>query len=211
MTINAIGYRDFTDLQYTPWRIITAAYAPPPSISGQPFQNTISPRTIIQDENGEYWVFDAVIKLEHNESQRITQHPVQLGANITDHSYALPAKLTMEIGMSDVMEGYLPGQWGDDISSPPRSVAAYLQLVSWKDLGMPLTITTRLKDYHNMVVAFITAPDDKTTAHGLKCMVTFQQIFVAAVSSTPGDSAIGQVTGQTQSGPVYSAAWSGPT
>jgi len=208
MTWNgSLGFKLYTDFQYWPWRAILQSMTPPPSISPQPFQNTISPSTIIQDDNGSFWTFDAVIKLEHSESQRITQHPVQLGANITDHSYALPAKLTMEIGMSDVMEGYFPGQWGSDISEPTRSVNAYLQIVDWKDRGVPLTIYTRLKDYYNMVVAFVTAPDDKTTRHGLKCMVTFQQIFVSTVASTPGESRFSQVNGQTQSGGIYTTDW----
>ncbi|MBU1067777.1 hypothetical protein KKE60_08325 [Patescibacteria group bacterium] len=195
------GYQDFTDLQYTPWRIMVAAMAPPASISGLPFTNDLEvPQTFIEDEEGNYWVFDAVIKLEHNESQRITQHPVQTGANITDHSYALPAKLTMEIGMSDVMEGYLFGQWGSDVSEPTRSVKAYQMLVDWKNYGIPLIITTRLKTYYDMVVAFVSAPDDARTKHGLKCMATFQQIFVAAVADQPGPGALPQVTGRTQGG-----------
>jgi len=209
MTWNgSLGFKLFTDFQYMPWRVITEAMNPPPSISRTPYQNTTPPGTFIEDDEGNFWVFDAVIKLEHSESQRITQHPVQLGANITDHSYALPAKLTMEIGMSDVMEGYLSGQWGvNNSETPVRSIEAYQRLVDWKDRGVPLKITTKLKIYFNMVVAFVTAPDDKTTKYGLKCMITFQQIFVAAVQSTPGDSQIPHATNKTQSGNVYTESY----
>ena len=48
----------------------------------------------------EGYVFDAVLKLDHERRLAITDHPVEEGANITDHSYLEPKSLSIEIGMS---------------------------------------------------------------------------------------------------------------
>jgi hypothetical protein len=88
----------------------------------------------------------------------------------------------MEIGMSDVMDSYSPHQWGTDVSEPTRSVMAYQTLLMWKSLGLPLTVTTRLDTYKNMVIANIATPDDFRTLYGLKCVVSFKQIFTVSVA-----------------------------
>ncbi|HEX4209508.1 MAG TPA: hypothetical protein VHY56_03880, partial [Candidatus Binataceae bacterium] len=44
------------------------------------------------------YVFDAILRAEHQRELRKTEHPVQTGANITDHAYLLPARITLEIG-----------------------------------------------------------------------------------------------------------------
>jgi hypothetical protein len=197
------SFIDLSAVQYTAWRIFLKAFTPNPKVASEAYQPvTWSDQPVsaaIEDEDGELWVFDAVIKLDHNQSQRITQHPVQTGANITDHSFALPAKLTLEIGMSDVMRDYIPNKWGSDTSEPTKSVAAYKQLLFWKNLGKPLKISTRIDDYVNMVVANLSTPDDVTTGHGLKCLATFQQIFTASVTEKKV-SVIPQATGKTDSG-----------
>src|SRR3972149_4267465 len=73
----------------------------------------------LADNIGGYF-FDAFIRQEHRTTRRITEHPVQDGANISDHSYQLPAQLTLEIGMSDAMDAVVNGVWA---SSAKSSVA----------------------------------------------------------------------------------------
>ena len=94
------------EIQYAPWRAVMVAITPNPRVSGEAYRPIgwaqKHPQTFIEDPDGNLWYFDAVMRLEHLESQRVTQHPVQTGANITDHSYAQPAQLTLDIGMSDV-------------------------------------------------------------------------------------------------------------
>jgi hypothetical protein len=182
---------DTSSLQYAPWQAFVSFITPNPQVAPGSFRPpgwdsaeggsiNAGPNTFIELE-GEYYFFDAVMRLDHNQSQRITQHPVQTGANITDHSFSLPAQLTMEIGMSDVMDNYKIDQWGSDTSEPTKSVHAYLTLVDWKNKGKPLKITTRMDIYENMVIATISAPDDVKTVHGVRCVVTFQQIFTASI------------------------------
>ncbi len=144
------------------------------------------------------YFFDAVLRLEHTEGNRITEHPVQTGANISDHAFELPARLTLEIGMSDVMDSYQKGQFTETKS---RSVSAYQTLLRLKQARLPMQIITRLKQYENMVIEQMHAGDDFKTRHGLKCIVTFRQIMTAKVNFKKVSSRP-QVTGKTDKGSV---------
>jgi hypothetical protein len=198
----------FTDFQYIAWRVALGALAPPPSISPAAFApptwgsnpenygDVVS--SIITDPDGGLWVFDAVFELDHNQSQRITQHPVQTGANITDHSYSQPAILTMNIGMSDAMSSYIPSNWGSDTSTPTKSVQAYRKLVDWKTYGITLNKWTRLWEYQDMVISNINSKDNVETKYGMRCTAVFQQIFTSTVAAK--NSLIPSVSGESASG-----------
>ena len=54
------------------------------------------------------WFFDAFLRSTHTSRLKITDHPVQTGAALTDHSYLEPQELTMEIGMSDAATSLIP-------------------------------------------------------------------------------------------------------
>lgn len=134
----------------------------------------------LRDNIGGYF-FDAIFRIEHLRSTQITEHPVQTGANISDHAYALPARLMMEIGMSDAMASFLSGQFQ---GGPTKSISAYQLLVDLQAKRQPLTVVTRLYRYTNMLIEHITAPDDVRTKTGLRCSVSMRQILMAEVPTT---------------------------
>ena len=177
---------DSSLLQYAPWQAYLVTTTPNAQVAQEAFRppawaNT-PPDTYIEDPDGNIWIFDAVIKLDHTQSQRITEHPIQSGANKADHSFSMPAQLSLEISMSDAMSSYV-SVWGNDQSEPTKSVMAYQTLLKWKNEGVTLFIFTRLDTYVDMVVQHLSTPDDKNTLHGLKCMATFRQIFTASILS----------------------------
>lgn len=134
------------------------------------------------------YVFDAVPRVDHARELRRTQNPIQTSASspvgaVCDHAYLLPARVVLEIGMSDAMASYAPGVW---TSNKSKSVSAYQQLVKLQEERTLFTLTTRLATYANMIVEGIRAPDTVETLHGLKATVLFSQIQTAsgtAVSS----------------------------
>jgi hypothetical protein len=142
------------------------------------------------------YVFDAVIRIDHAQQIRTTDHPVQSGASISDHALILPAKVVMEIGMSDAMDAYAPGVW---TGNPSKSVSAYQTLVALQQGRQPLTVNTRLATYTNMLIELIQTPDTKETRTGLKATITFKQIFNGTVTLTPVSDRP-QTTGSTSIG-----------
>ncbi len=155
-------------------------------------------RTSINDASVEYF-FDAVIRADHDSTLRITEHPIQTGANISDHAYQMPSRLTLEVRMSDAMDCIIQGQYGGGTT---KSVAAYETLLDLQAKRLPLDITTRLKTYSNMLIEHISAPDDVKTLFGLKCIITFRELFTAEVSMEKV-SARPQVTKPTSQNTVF--------
>lgn len=137
--------------------------------------------------------FDAIMSTNTQESLTITSHPVQSGANISDHAFRNPTKISMEIMMSDVMAQRVPGQFTDGSgirgvilnmagANGSKSVSAYQRLVELQRLRMPFSVKTRLGYYDNMLIESIDAPDDVNTLHGLRCTVNMTEVLVAQVA-----------------------------
>ena len=137
--------------------------------------------------------FDAIMSTNTQESLTITSHPVQSGANISDHAFRNPTKISMEIMMSDVMAQRVPGQFTDGSgirgvilnmagANGSKSVSAYQRLVELQRMRMPFSVKTRLGYYDNMLIESIDAPDDVNTLHGLRCTVNMTEVLLAQVA-----------------------------
>jgi hypothetical protein len=149
----------------------------------------------LQTNIGGYF-FDAFLKISHHGELTLTSHPVQTGANMTDHAYVQPATLTMTIGMSDVMTSIINGQFQ---SQDSRSVEAAKIFRDIQEKRRPVQIFTRLKLYQNMLLKTIDFNEDYKTLHGLLGTVVFQEIFVVEVSKTKRTTRI-QTTNSTKKG-----------
>lgn len=149
------------------------------------------------------YVFDAVFRNEHDQSMTPTKHPVQTGANITDHVFVNPATLNMEIGMSDVMDSFTAGMWGAAGSS--KSVSAYQKLLTLELARVAVTIQTRLNTYQSMVLVQLKPVEDYKTRHSLRCMIRWEQIFVASITNV-GHSTQPQTTDSTNQGDAQPGA-----
>lgn len=144
------------------------------------------------------YVFDAVFRAGHEQRLTKTKHPVQTGANISDHAYVEPARVVLELGMSDAMDSFTPGQW---TGSPSKSVSAYQIMLAMQFARVPLTLTTRLRTYKNMVIVSLTPEDTVKTIAALRMRVEFEEIFAATTQTVPA-SARPQDTQQTNLGSV---------
>ena len=140
--------------------------------------------TVVQktyfDTGPEQLIFDAIFSTDYLNKLSITDHPVQTGANISDHAYEEAAMLTFEIGMSDVMQGFVANQFG---SGGNRSINAYHKLRELQSQRIPLTVVTKYGTYTNMMVETLAAPDDYTTKNALRATVSLKQIFVVNVTT----------------------------
>ncbi|MBR1559417.1 MAG: hypothetical protein IJ646_04165 [Clostridia bacterium] len=129
-------------------------------------------KTMINSPTYGKFYFDAVFSTEHSANVTVTEHPVQVGAPISDHAYQEPDEVTMEIGMSDAMVGV----------SSDHSVNAFSTLRQIMVKREPVKLVTRLKTYSNMVLTSISAPDDQSTMYGLRATVMFRSVNIVTVS-----------------------------
>lgn len=94
------------------------AYTPTLWGSGLGIQQTV----MVKSNIGGY-IFDAIFSTDTEHGLTITQHPVQTGANISDHAFVNPVRISMQVGVSDAM-GYRSGAaYGSD--GQTKSVQAY--------------------------------------------------------------------------------------
>lgn len=126
------------------------------------------------------YFFDAFLRESHTGTVRITDHPVQTGANISDHAYNLPDKLTLEIFVSDNMDCVIADQFSELYT---KSLSAYKILRELKEKRQPLSIRTRLHPYENMLIETMTTNDDYKTANSLRCTIMLRQIIMAEVTN----------------------------
>ena len=138
------------------------------------------------------YVFDAVLSLDHEQAITKTHHPVQTGSAVSSHAYIEPAQVVMYVLMSDVAGGFSGGvsqtqapyvqAWTGNSS---KSVSAYQQMLKLQSLRIPLTVTTRLRTYYNMLILKVTPKEDEKTITGARFRLEFEQIFVASTQVTP--------------------------
>lgn len=141
--------------------------------------------------------FDAILKTDHTAKITMTDHPVESGANITDHAYIEPDEVSLELGVSDsAIEA-------SSFGTGARSVTAYQELRKLQRSRQPMTIITRLQTYKNMLISTITAPDDYSTMNALKATIMCREVMIVStetVTVSPRASQEPQKTGSTNSG-----------
>ncbi len=138
------------------------------------------------------YVFDAVLSLDHDQTLTKTHHPVQTGASISSHAFIEPARLVMSVLMSDVAGSYTAGV--NQTSAPyvqtwkgstSKSVSAYQQMLALQSQRVPLTVTTRLRTYQNMLITRVSPREEARTITGARFQLEFEQLFIANTQTTP--------------------------
>lgn len=111
----------------------------------------------------------ACIEEYSSDELEITQHPVQRGANITDHAYLKPATVSIRFS-------YAPG-------TTPLS-QLYTELRDLQASREPFTIVTGKRVYSNMLFKSISVTSDITKENILSVMGNFQEVILVDVVST---------------------------
>jgi hypothetical protein len=145
------------------------------------------------------YIFDCDLKTHHERRLTITAKPVEEGSSITDHAQVEPKSVSLEIGVSDTVED---GQFAHRAT---RSISAYDVLCQLQDERQPVTITTKLAKYENMLLENITTSDDYTTKNKLIATVFFREIHIVGtdtVTLPDRTSAAPHKTGNTNKGAV---------
>jgi Dit-like tail protein len=149
------------------------------------------------------YYFDAVLSADHYTTRRFTDHPIQSGASVTDHSFQLPDRVILEVGFSDVMQSYQVGQYGGGNS---KSVSAYQTFVQLQKTGTQLKLSTRLQQYPIMGIEEIRAPDSNATTYGARFTIVLKQLIIANLSTTQVQSARPDASQQTSTGTQQSTS-----
>lgn len=125
---------------------------------------------------------NVVIDEAATDTLRITDHPVETGAPISDHAFQLPAEINMRCGFSDSTGGH-----------EGYSADIYSQLRTLQYLREPFGVFTPFRYYPNMLIAFLHKVADETNTHGMYIMVGMRQVILTTTTFIPAPAALGLV------------------
>jgi len=126
--------------------------------------------------------FDASLNEGISRSAEVTKHPVEQGADITDHVRVLPRTITIQGWVSNNPIQFAASQ---RTGPAPRSIVAdaYQALEQIMDAKTPVRVVTDLRNFDDMILANIDASRDKDTGQILDATITLEQIIIATTET----------------------------
>lgn len=115
-------------------------------------------------------VIDASVQERHTAASEVTQHPVEDGAPITDHSRPQPRRLSL----TGLIAGSPLRETGGVVPLTPGQ--AFEELVRIKDTAETLSVVTALVTYENMVIESVTTTRDGESGDSLRFDAELLQI-----------------------------------
>ena len=143
--------------------------------------------------------FDCTLSERHSDEAEITEHPVELGANVSDHIRKLPASIELNGMVTNTPIVFLASLFAespvitDFLSKSDRVEAAYAELQRIMDDGELVDVVTSLRTYDNMAITGLIVDRDKETGNVLNCVVSLKELIIATTLAvdlpTPEDIA----------------------
>ena len=129
-----------------------------------------------------------VIEETHRDEMVITEHPVEIGAPITDHAFMRPVSVEMRCGWSDSTagaEGFIK--------------AVYQGLLALQSSAKPFDVVTGKRSYTNMLIKSLLVKTDVESENVLNVVALLQNVIITSTETAPsstspnsnGSSAIG--------------------
>lgn len=127
---------------------------------------------------------DVVVSEKHQDALEITEHPVEIGAPVSDHSYKRPAEVTMEIGFSgsgSLLDFADSSAIGISLGANPKEI--YQQILDLQASRIPFDVTTGKRQYSNMLIRAIDVTTDRTSENVLMCVLTLREVIISQTES----------------------------
>jgi hypothetical protein len=116
---------------------------------------------------------DVVVEETHHDEATITQHPVEVGAPITDHAYMQPYTVEIRCGWSD-----------SSMQSEGFVQEVYQQLLAMQSALQPIDIITGKRAYTGMLLRSLAVKTDETSEFALMVIALAQQVIITDTQTT---------------------------
>ena len=111
----------------------------------------------------------------------ITSHPIETGAEVSDHAYIKPKFLELH-------------------AASAFAAAAYNVLVKVQEARQPITLVSGLYIYRDMMIERIEAERTKDNGNILSCKISLRQVIRVASAKVPSKARENRATSRAQSG-----------
>lgn len=126
-----------------------------------------------------------VISEKHSDALEITEHPVEVGAPVSDHAFKRPSEVTMELGFAgggsllDAIDttSIFNIDTGLSLGTSPADI--YKQLLSLQESRVPFNVITGKRTYENMLIRAIEVTTDKSSENVLMCVLTLREVIIS--------------------------------
>lgn len=156
---------------------------------------------IADESTGEYYSFDGWLRLHHENSITLTQHPVAYQANTTDHSFVNPKRFAFDILVTDVRTS-VPKGASNFSGTQTRSVNAYKLISAMQDRRNRLTLNCKYGLFKDVLIESFVADDDFRTSTSLRGTLQLTQLLIATVWRSNAITNQPQATDKSKGGQV---------
>lgn len=131
----------------------------------------------LTEADGSNFTFDATLNESVQDTFDVTQHPVEEGADVTDHVQKKPSTLQLQVAVtnSPLPEQAAPAQ--------NRDIALYDSLRVIADKREPLTVVTGLRVYLNMVISSLSTTRNPQTGQILVMDLDLTEVILTTTQT----------------------------
>lgn len=158
----------------------------------------IQPERGIFGEDGSIVLAQATVEEKHTDDLEITEHPVELGASITDHAFKRPAEIVIQMAFSNT-PSIISEQ--DKYADPFDVKKAYQKLLKLQESRTLLHIETGKRRYDNMLIKGLVTTTDNKTENAMFITVLCRQIIIVKTQTVELPKAV-QATPAVTASPV---------
>ena len=136
-----------------------------------------------------------ILREEYSDTLRITDHPVEGGANITDHSFKEPVRVTLTCGWSNAsltalqqeVVGIFNAIASNGLSAVKTQLSqfdyvshVYAQLLDTQSARQPINIVTTMRLYSNMLIESLSVQRDKDTGNIIAVVAACREVIIVS-------------------------------
>lgn len=126
-----------------------------------------------------------VISEKHNDTLEITEHPVEVGAAISDHTYRRPSEVVMQVGFAgggSLLDFLDTTSFGLSVGLSPKET--YQELLDLQNSRVPFDVVTGKRIYSNMLIRALEVTTDRTSENVLSAVLTLREVIITSTTTT---------------------------
>ena len=126
-----------------------------------------------------------VISEKHNDTLEITEHPVEVGAAISDHAYRRPSEVVMQVGFAgggSLLALLDTTSFGLSVGLSPKET--YQELLDLQNSRVPFDVVTGKRIYSNMLIRALEVTTDRTSENVLSAVLTLREVIITSTTTT---------------------------
>lgn len=119
----------------------------------------------------------------------VTEHPVESGTTISDHSFTKPSEVILRCGWTNssseaAIDAATTLFFGGSLSVADYVSSVYSQLLALQDSRTLFSITTSKRQYDNMLVTSLQMTNDQKTSQALFLTAHCREVIIVSTQAT---------------------------